>query len=60
MFISFKVRKGAAYRQEHSCTAGIIAAVKKIDALTLTSVWQELEFGIDVCRVTCGAHIEYL
>ena len=27
---------------------------------TLTRVWQELECPIDVCRVTRGAHIEYL
>ena len=26
----------------------------------LTRVWQELEYLIDVCRVTCGAHIEHL
>jgi hypothetical protein len=24
----------------------------------LTRVWQELEYRIDVCRVTRGAHIE--
>ena len=23
-------------------------------------VWQKLEYHIDVCRVTCGAHIEHL
>jgi len=38
----------------------IIAAVKNIDAPMLTRVWQELEYRIDVCRVTRGAHIEYL
>jgi hypothetical protein len=38
----------------------IIAAVKNIDARTLTRVWQELEYRIDVCRVTSGAHIEHL
>ena len=38
--------------------ARIIAAVKNIDALMLTRVWQELEYFIDVCRVTRGAHIE--
>ena len=27
---------------------------------TLTRVWQELEYRIDVCRVTRGAHIEHL
>ena len=40
--------------------ARIIATVKNIHALILTSVWQELEYRIDVCRVTPGAHIEHL
>jgi len=26
----------------------------------LTRVWQRLEYRIDVCRVSCGAHIEHL
>jgi hypothetical protein len=26
----------------------------------LTRVWQELEYRIDVCRITHGAHIEHL
>jgi hypothetical protein len=38
--------------------ARIIAAVKNIDAPMLTRVWQELEYCIDVCHVTRGAHIE--
>jgi hypothetical protein len=37
----------------------IIVAVKNIDAPMLTRVWQELEYRIDVCRVTRGAHIEH-
>jgi hypothetical protein len=40
--------------------ARIIAAVKNIDAPMLTRVWQELEYRIDVCRVTRGAHIGHL
>jgi len=40
--------------------ARIIAAVKTIDAPMLTRVWRELEYRIDVCRVTRGAHIEHL
>jgi hypothetical protein len=32
--------------------------VKNIDAPVLTRVWQELEYHIDVCRVTRGAHIK--
>ena len=38
--------------------ARIVAAVKNIDALMLTRVWQELEYRIVVFRVTRGAHIE--
>jgi hypothetical protein len=34
--------------------------VKNIDAPMLTRVWQELEYRIDVCRVTRGAHTEHL
>jgi hypothetical protein len=34
--------------------------VKNIDTPMLTRMWQELEYRIDVCRVTCGAHIEHL
>ena len=40
--------------------ARIIVAVKNIDAPMLTRVWQELEYRIDVCRVTRGAHIAHL
>jgi hypothetical protein len=38
----------------------IIAAVKNIDAPMLKRVLKELEYRIDVCRVTRGAHIEHL
>jgi hypothetical protein len=40
--------------------ARIIRAVKYIDAPMLMKGWQELEYRIDVCRVTRGAHIEHL
>jgi hypothetical protein len=40
--------------------AQIIAAVKNISAPMLMCVWRKLEYYIDVCRVTCGAHIERL
>jgi len=26
----------------------------------VTRVWQQLEYRIDVCRVTSGAHMEHL
>ena len=38
----------------------IIAAVNNIYAPMLTRVRQELEYRIDVCRVTRGTHIEHL
>ena len=38
----------------------IIAAVTNIDAPMLMRVWQELEYRIEVYRVTRGAHIEHL
>jgi hypothetical protein len=34
--------------------------LKNINAPMLTRVWQELEYRIDVCRVTLGTHIERL
>jgi hypothetical protein len=40
--------------------ARLIAVVKNIDSPMLTRVWQEIEYRIDVCRVTRGAHIELL
>jgi hypothetical protein len=40
--------------------AWIIAAVKNINAPMLMRVWQELEYCINVCRVTRGEHIEQL
>jgi hypothetical protein len=48
------------------CTTGdaahryITEEVKNIYVPVFMRVWQELEFRIDVCRVTRGAHIEYL
>ena len=33
---------------------------QKAPRLTRVCVWQELEYRIDVCRVTRGAHIKHL
>ena len=38
----------------------IRAAVQTIDGNMLKRVWQELDYRIDICRVTRGAHIEHL
>jgi len=45
------------------CTTGDTAHIDTIFKFlphTLTRVWQELEYRIDVCRVTRGTHIENL
>jgi len=42
------------------CTTGDMAHIDTIFKLllhTLTRVWQQLEYLIDVCHVTRGAHI---
>jgi hypothetical protein len=44
----------ALYKQFTETTA-----LKNIDAPMLTRVWQELEYHIDVCRVSRGAQIEH-
>ena len=38
----------------------ISAAVRTIDRTMLQNVWNELEYRLDVCRVTKGALIEHL
>jgi hypothetical protein len=46
------------------CTTGDTADIDTIFKLLLhtmvTRVWQQLEYRIDVCCVTHGAHIEHL
>ena len=41
-------------------TARMTEAVATIDNAMLERVWQELDYRLDVCRVTNGAHIEHL
>jgi hypothetical protein len=37
----------------------IVEAVTAIDRQMLQRVWQELDYRIDICRVTKGGHIEH-
>jgi hypothetical protein len=53
-------RNSTSHHFHVTSQAQIIAAVKNIDASMLTRVWQELEYRIDVCRVTRGAQFENL
>jgi len=38
----------------------ITTAVASVDEDKLRSVWAELDYRIDICRVTKGSHIEHL
>jgi hypothetical protein len=38
----------------------IVETVAAIDCQVLQRVWQELDYRIDICRVTKGVHIEQL
>jgi hypothetical protein len=38
----------------------IVEAVAAINCQMLQHVWQELDYRIDICRVTKGEHIEHL
>ena len=38
----------------------IRTAVQTITADMLQTVWNELDYRVDVCRITKGAHIEHL
>jgi hypothetical protein len=58
--INIKIFVPALPRDLPHQKAQIIAAVKNIDAPMLARVWQELEYRIDVCRVTCSAKVEHL
>jgi len=38
----------------------IRTAIETIAADVLQTVWNELDYRVDVCRITKGAHIEHL
>ena len=38
----------------------IRAAIETITAVMLQTVWNELDYRVDVCRITRGAHVEHL
>ena len=35
-------------------------AIETVTAYMLQTVWNELDYRVDVCRITKGAHIEHL
>jgi len=38
----------------------IRTAIETITADMLQTAWTELDYGVDICRITKGAHIEHL
>ena len=61
VFNSIKKRY-AKFRDEGClCLRNLItAAVALVDRDMLTRVWNEMDYRIDVCRITKGGHIEQL
>jgi len=41
-------------------TVRIRTAIETITTDTLQTVWNKLDYRVDVCRITKGAHIEHL
>jgi len=60
------IRRRYAQFQETGCVcipelkARIRTAIETITADMLQTVWNELDYRVDVCRITKGAHIEHL
>ena len=42
------------------CDSTNRTAIETITADMLHTVWNELDYRVDVCRITKGAHIEHL
>ena len=58
-FIMFSVNTNVYNKKTKGPTLmEFFTAIGKLNMFT--RVWQELEYRIDVCRVTRGAHIEHL
>jgi len=49
-----------AVRSIRELKVRIRTAIETITADTLQTVWNELDYRVDVCRNTKGAHIEHL
>jgi len=50
----------AFLRLERSLLRWRRTAIEAVTADTLQTVWNELDYRVDVCRITKGAHIEHL
>jgi len=50
----------AFFHLERSLLRWRRTAIETITADMLQTVWHELDYHVDVCRITKGAHIEHL
>jgi len=50
----------AFLRLERSVLRWRRTVIETITADMLQTVWNELDYSVDVCRITKGAHIEHL
>ena len=54
-----------SFKRQSACVSGelkvgIRTAIETITVDMLQTVWNELDYRVDVCRITKGAHIEHL
>ena len=56
VFVTYLI--GALY--VHPLNVWNRTAIETIAADMLQTVWNELDYRVDVCRITKGAHIEHL
>ena len=62
----YSIRRRYAQFQDTGCVCipelkvRIRTAIETITADMLQTVWNELDYRVDVCRITKGAHIEHL
>jgi hypothetical protein len=54
------VRSALKFLVEAKLRQRIVEAVAAIDRQMLQRVWQELDYKMDICRVTKGGYIEHL
>ena len=47
-------------RKSPDLPLGDTATVALVDGDMLTRVWNEMDYRIDVCRITKGGHVEHL
>jgi hypothetical protein len=55
-----KKARAQSYRGLPLGSSSITAAVALVDRDMLTRVWDEMDYRIDVCRITKGGYIEHL